>query len=63
MLEMFNNPSIGLPIMLGAIAAMNYYIRKNQMVRIRQYYDQMVKKQEQKTQKLTYELLADIYLT
>lgn len=63
MLEVLNNPSISMPIMLGAIAVMNYYIRKSQLVRMRQYYDQMVKEQEQKTSILTYELLADIYLS
>ena len=63
MLEIFNNPSIGTPIMLGAITLMNYYIRKNQLVRIREHYDKMMREQELKTQILTYELLADIRLS
>ena len=63
MLEIFNNPSIGMPMMLSAIAAMNYYIRKHQLVRIKECYEKMVREQERKTQMITYELLTDICLS
>ena len=63
MLEIFNNPSIGMPVMLSAIAAMNYYIRKHQLVRIQEYYEKMVQEQERRTQMITCELLADIGLS
>ena len=61
MLDMFNNnPSTSVTIMLAAIAAMNYYIRKSQIIRIQECYKKMVKDQERKTQQLAYDLLADI---
>lgn len=63
MLEIFNNPSIGMPMMLSAIAAMNYYIRKHQLVRIQECYEKMVREQESKTRMLADKLLTDICLS
>lgn len=63
MLGVLNNPSTSMPIMLSAIAIMNYYIRKYQMVRIKEYYEKMVREQEAKTELIAFKLLSDICLS
>lgn len=59
-IDILNNPSIGTPVMFVVIVWMNYYIKKHQLVKIQEAYDKLVEEQNNKTQKLTRELLSDI---
>lgn len=63
MFELLNSPYTGVIVMPAVIAGMNYYIRKYQVGRVKEYYNDMVRKQDMKTSTLTCQILTSIRLS